>query len=208
LGKAPSVCIATGRSRLPARLHSSSLDRPEGLHDAPPDRGRSRYRNAERQVIVDEPDALHEGVRDRRAHEAEPRLRSRSRGRVRFGRGGGDIAHAARRQAMLSGPRRPVARYEAKLPCSEAVARKAAALPIVAIDLGAVADYAGIGEEPSAIGVVITGDAPRVEAAERQSERPSLSQNRDPARPAGSFSRASLSNRSRSSETGTPHSES
>ena len=50
------------------------------------------------------------------------------------------------------------------------------------IDLGAVADYAGIGEEPSAIGVVITGDAPRVEAAERQSERPSLSQNRDPGK--------------------------
>src|SRR5215470_1469885 len=111
-----------------------------------PRRRRLSLPEAGHEVIVDEPGRLHEGIDDRRAHEAEAVLPERGRQRVRFLRPGRHHGHA--RPAIEAGGATDEGPHEAVEAAVLALNfEKGAGVAHRALDLQAIAHNAGIGEQ-------------------------------------------------------------
>ena len=145
------------------------------------DRGSAAVAEAPRQVVVDQPDALHERVDDRRADEPEAAPLEVRRQRV-GGRGRGrDVAGDARRPAgARGGGGTIVARYASNDPNSAAVARNATALPIVASILAPLRTIPASAIRRSRSAASKAATTARIEAPERGPEGLALAQDRRP----------------------------
>jgi hypothetical protein len=129
------------------------------------------------EVIVDHPHRLHEGVAGGRADEAEPAGLERACHRGGLVRDGGDSVKVRGAGPGLRG--------EGPQEIAEGLTlrvkgRERAGVGDGRLDLGPVADDAGVGEQSRDVDVVEGGDALGVEAREGSPESLPLAQDRQP----------------------------
>src|SRR5882724_2311479 len=130
-------------------------------------------------MVVGQPAGLHEGVTDRRAHEAEPTLLQLLAHRVRLRRGGGDIPHrppdAAQRAAADEPPDVPVERAELLLDAQQGLG-----IGDGGLDLEPVADDSGVGHQLADLGPAVFRDVGRIESGKGPAVPLALAQDRAP----------------------------
>ena len=163
---------------------------------------------AARQVVVDQPDALHERIHDGRADEPEPPISEVARQRVGHGGRGRDLPAPGFRGRRAGGCGTRAARYRSNVPNSSATRSRAAALPMAASILARFRTIpaSAISRSRSASSKPATTCGSKPWNAARKASR--LRRIVDHDSPAWNDSSASRSNSSTSSRVGMPHSRS
>ncbi len=158
-------------------------------------------------MVVDHPGSLHEGIADGGADELEAGLGESAAHGFRLGGGGGHLRHAGpgvlQRLAVDEGPQ-VIGKRSGR--CGQL--QIGTGIADGGRHLGAIADDAGVGQQPRRVGLAVVGDDGGVEAFIGKAIGFAFLEDGGPGQAGLGASRINNSNKARSSTRGVPHSRS